>query len=117
MTDSTITKDLFDFEKFTYEVVSTQLERKGLLSLFSSQKYDTVYYIRRVHKKYKDIGKHCILMKSNLTHRYEFLGDCYEGTLREIVYWSNSQEPANLITRMKVQDVDSYVIFSSDDIP
>lgn len=112
-----ISKTLFDFEKFTYEVLSTQLERKGLRGLFSREKYDTVYYIRKVSKSYGDIFEDEFLV--TFFGEYRFISDYLIGELygNKIVYWNNSQEPANLITRMKAEDSDSFVVFSSDDIP
>ena len=112
-----IDKSLFDFEKNTYQVLSTQIQCTGLFAWFSSEKHDTVYYIRQVSKRSRTMWKDKFLVK--YFNEYRFVEDYLIGELygNKIVYWNNFQEPANLITRMKSQDSDSIVLFSSDDIP
>lgn len=112
-----IDKSLFDFEENVYQVLSTQIQCTGLFAWFSSEKHDTVYYIRQVSKRSRTMWKDKFLVK--YFNEYRFVEDYLIGELYryKIVYWNNFQEPANLITRMKSQDSDSIVLFSSDDIP
>lgn len=114
---SKIDKSLFDFENNTYQVLSTQIERTGLFAWFSSEKYDTVYYIRKVSKYHRAMWEDEFLVER--FDNYYFVENRFIGKYHpnKIVYWDNFQEPANLITRMKSQDSDSLVLFSSDDIP
>ena len=112
-----IDKSLFDFEKNTYQVLSTQIQCTGLFAWFSSEDYYTAYYIRQVSKNYRNIHEDKFLVK--YFGEYKFVENYLIGELygNKIVYWNNFQEPANLITRMKTQNSDSMVLFSSDDIP
>lgn len=118
--------ELFDFDKYTYEVLFTKVEKNWITKFLSRKSYYTLYYIRRVRKhKFKYQEKDCLykadpdfLVQGSKSKRYTFTPKVNVCSLFRVVYWDNFQEPSELITRSKMSASgdNPYVVFSSNDL-
>lgn len=112
---------LFDFDKWTYNVLREDVENNFLEKMFLMKNYRTRYWITAVRKgpyvekRYMEILCH---YKTPYGCLYRFLPS--ERVYYPIKYWSNPQEPTELLYRLRAKlDVESFpesLVFSSDDI-
>ena len=133
MTDNERLKssDIFDFDKWTYNILREDVENNLFQKIFTFKKYRTRYWISAVRKgPYVEKRNMYILcyyddeFYSNYGLKKEF---CFhsisylpKSSVYKIKYWNNSQEPIDIITHLRAKlDVEALpenLVFSSEDI-
>lgn len=107
--------ELFNFKTASYDVFFEEYEKScGFLGL-QTRTAKTYYIVER--SKVYSTKKYLIYNRFYNQYKFQRI-DCI-GLNEEIVYWDNSTEPINLITRAKNLMDDSskdYAVFSSDDL-
>lgn len=120
--------DLFDFDKWTYNILREDVENNVFQKIFTFKKYRTRYWISAVSKGpyvekrnmeilyyyyYESFKKNFCFHSSRTLARSSV--DSYK-----IKYWNNSQEPMDIIRQLRAKlDVEALpenLVFSSDDI-
>ena len=115
--------DLFDFDKWTYNILMEEIENNFFQKILTLKKYRTRYWIAAVRKgpyvERRDMNILCYYY----AYRKVF---CFSptrypsGGFYKIKYWNNSQEPIDIIKHLRAKlDVDALpenLVFSSDDI-
>ena len=124
MTDNEKLKssDLFNFDKWTYNVLREDVENNFFQKIFTFKKYRTRYWIAAVRKGYylekRDLEILC--HRSYDSTQFYFEPAKFIRSYDKIKYWNNSQEPMDIIQHLRAKlDVEALpenLVFSSDEI-
>jgi hypothetical protein len=124
MTDNERLKssDIFDFDKWTYNILREDVENNLFQKIFTFKKYRTRYWISAVRKgpyvEKRDMKILCSKSYDSTQFHFEFPAKIT--SYENIKYWNNSQEPMDIIQHLRVKlDVEvlpENLVFSSDDI-
>jgi hypothetical protein len=122
--DRSIYCELFDFEKFTYNVLQETVPNNFIGSLLRCEPESTRYWISRVRKgPYLEKRQMSILCRSHSS-----LGDEYTfahptsvgGEYYKVVYWYRMNDPVNLIrgvrAKVDLETLPENLVLSSDDL-
>lgn len=106
---------LFKFTYYKYFVNQDSSEIKGLAKFFTKKRYHTKFFLTRQSRVYPDRTEVFCLGYSNT---FCFVkADKISNSFPEVFYWDNSDEPIDLLTRMKMGASDrTFTVFSSDDL-
>jgi hypothetical protein len=126
MTDNERLKssDLFDFDKWTYNILREDVENNLFQKIFTFKKYRTRYWISAVRKgpyvEKRDMEILCYEIYDHREFSFETPNWILQSSYKKIKYWNNSQEPMDIIRHLRAKlDVEALpenLVFSSDDI-
>jgi hypothetical protein len=112
---------IFDFDKWTYNVLREDVENDFFRTLFQLKSYRTRYWISAVRKGPYMEKRHMELLCFHYTpDGKEFRWLPAHNLFYPVKYWGNSREPINLLQRLRAKhDVESLpesLVFCSDDL-
>jgi len=108
---------IFDFSQFVYEVIFDEVDTNFWERLFTGKEKKMRFYIRQMHKvkrPYNSFYDNVLLHYCKLLKQYEF--PITDSMYNKPVYWNNSTEPSEIITRAKYSNSPDIVVFSSKDL-
>jgi len=123
MTDNEklVNSKLFDFEKWSYNVLREDVENDFFRTLIQLKSYRTRYWISAVRKGPYVEKKHMELLCYFYTpdgKDFKFLP--HDGLYYPVKYWEKSEEPINLLQRLRsrheVESLPESLVFCSDDL-
>lgn len=118
--DCLVSYELFDFEKFTYNVLQETVPNNFINSLLRLKTESTRYWISRVSKGPYVGKRYMFILCKSCTGTYSFCSPPGSESLNKIVYWYRMDDPVNLIrgvrAKVDLESLPENLVLSSDDL-